>query len=277
MRCYLFLTLLFPVWLSAQQPAAQYIDVVHLYEGDAVAGTIITYQYGERIILVQENGNTRELAWDEVKRVNFRLDKERAAALDQESPDAAIVEPVTKEENRRTPTRKFYHQLAGSASFGTQSNPNFDDFFFRNSRSVITGGLAYHVIKPINKFSIGAGVDLSLMNHRLQEKVLAGTLQADYRFGNGRLQPLIRLEGGITYPFGAGADGGEVTERSLSPMYHPSLGVLIGRNSGPWNKLVIDLGYRFLTNKFTLTDANLDVIERRVEYRRLILRAGIRF
>lgn len=274
MRLLLSFLFLLPALVYAQGPAAQYIDVVYPYDQDAVSGTVITYEYGVRVVIVQENGITKDFDWAEVKRVNFQLDKNRETALAQPAEKEEEVDPTTAMETRR-PNRKFRHQLTGSLNFGSQVQ-DFGQFFVNNS-PVLGIGVGYHLIKPLGRLNVGAGLDLSLMSHQLQEKVLAGTVQVDYPFGRGRLRPFVRIEGGMTYPFGAGAGSGSVTERSISPLYHPSVGVEIGRESGPWNRLVVDLGYRFLTNRFTITDANLDVIERRVEYRRLVLRAGIRF
>ena len=67
----------------------------------------------------------------------------------------------------------------------------------------------------------------------------------------------------MSYPFGAGSRGGEVTKRAISPLVHPSIGLEFGGDNGPLQRLFVDLGYRFLTNRFTITDANLDVILRK--------------
>ncbi len=271
----LFLLLLFPIIpLLAQPQASEYVDVVHLYEGEPKTGTILTYDYGKRVILVEESTSlTLDLAWSEVKRVNFRRDLSRENEIIQE----ALAEKPALAEEPFQPKRKFYHQVSAGASFGRASTP---DFNFRSRNTTLAGGIAYHVVRKLQPVTIGLGLDLSLMNHQLQERVLAATTQVDLPLSRGSVQPFLRLEGGITYPFGAGsgeAGDGQVTARTLSPLVHPAIGLeFVGRKQ-QWQRLMIDLGYRFFTSTFTITDANLDVIERKANYRRLVLRGGIRF
>lgn len=277
MRLVLLLLFLPVITLSAQQPANVYIDVVHLYEGEPQAGTVITYDFGERVILVEEtSGMTLDFAWDEVKRVNFRLDRTRGVEDDKEVSPTPSTPPQTQEVPFQ-PQRKFYHQVSAGASFGRSP---VDDFGFQFRNTTLAGGVAYHLVRRLRRITIGAGLDLSLMNHRLQERVVAATSQIDLPLSQGSVQPFLRLEGGITYPFGAGAGeegDSKVTKRDLSPLVHPAIGLeFVGRKQ-QWNRLSIDLGYRFFTSTFTITDANLDVIERKANYRRLVLRGGMRF
>lgn len=274
----LTLLLLFAIsgFLVGQAPASHYVDVVHLHGKDAVSGTVITYDYGVRVVLVQDNGNTLDFNWDDVKRVNFRLDKEREAEIlanrSVEDEPASFQEEVPI---RTSLKRKFMHQISAGVSFGAiQDNGNFD---FNRRRITIGGAAAYHLMLNFNRLNIGLGLDMSLMNHQLQEKVLSATGQVEYLFGNASTRPFVRFEAGMTYPFGAGSRDGEVTERTISPLVHPSVGLEFGGDKGPLQRLFIDLGYRFLTNSFTITDANLDVIQRKVNYQRLVLRGGVRF
>lgn len=265
--------------LFGQAPASQYIDIVHLHGKDAVSGTIITYEYGVRVVVVQDNGTTLDFNWDEVKRVNFRLDKEREADMVATQQSTETEPESVPEENaprRARPAKKFMHQISGGISFGANQVDNVD-FFFPSRRITVGGSAAYHLVRTFGKVNVGLGLDLSLMNHQLQEKVFSATGQFEYLFGRRNMRPFLRLEAGMTYPFGAGNRDGEVTERTISPLVHPSFGVEFGGSSGPPQRLFVDLGYRFLTNRFTITDANLDVIQRKVNYQRLVLRAGIRF
>jgi hypothetical protein len=262
--------------LLGQAPASQFIDVVHLHGKDAVTGTVITYEYGIRVVVVQDNGTTLDLGWDEVKRVNFRLDKAREAEVAAAQPFTVAPEAITEEAAPRKLKRKFLHQFSASMSFGATQADN-GDFGFRFRRVTIGGGAAYHLVRSFKNINVGVGADISLMNHQQQEKVLSATGQFEYQFGNGKNRPFVRFEAGMTYPFGAGRRGGEVTERTISPLIHPSVGFEFGGTTGQLQRLFIDLGYRFLTNRFTITDANLDVIQRKVNYQRLVLRAGVRF
>ncbi|MFK8161100.1 MAG: hypothetical protein AB8H12_01445 [Lewinella sp.] len=265
-------------FLLGQAPANHYVDVVHLHGGDAVSGTVITYDYGTRVVLVKDNGATLDFKWNEVKRVNFRLDKQREKEIAAEQRLRAEPEsvPVEAAAPNRQLKRKLIHQFSAGMSFGANQVDN-GDFGFRFRRTTIGGTAAYHVLRRFRRVNVGLGADLSLMNHRLQEKVLSATGQVEYLFGNGKSRPFVRFEAGMTYPFGAGSRDGEVTERAISPLMHPSLGLEFGGENGPLQRLFIDLGYRFFTNRFTITDANLDVIQRKVSYQRLILRAGVRF
>jgi hypothetical protein len=212
--------------------------------------------------------------WSEVKRVNFRLDKNR----EDEIRAAQITEdePQMEEPTRSSLKRKFLHQFSAGVSFGAIQFDNSNIGFSRR-RVNIGGSAAYHLVRSFNKVNVGLGFDLSLMNHQLQEKVLSATGQVEYHFGKANTKPFVRFEAGMSYPFGAGSRDGEVTERSISPLVHPSVGLEFGGDNGPLQRLYIDLGYRFLTNSFTITDANLDVIERKVNYQRLVLRGGVRF
>jgi hypothetical protein len=277
MRLILLLLIVIPGFLLSQAPADQYIDIVHLHGKDAVSGTVITYDYGVQVVLVQENGTTLDFKWDEVKRVNFRLDKDREAEV--LATQQAKLEPTVVQQENPPATyeqKKFMHQFSAGMSFGANQfdNLNFD---FRFRRITIGGTAAYHLIKNFNKINLGIGVDLSLMNHQLQEKVLSATGQFEYLLGSGKNRPFLRFEAGMAYPFGAGSQDGEVTERTISPLVHPAIGLEFRGKNGPHQRLIVDLGYRFLTNKFTITDANLDVIQRKVNYQRLVLRAGVRF
>lgn len=279
MRLFILLLFLPAFTLFAQLPASQYIDMVHLYEGAPKAGTVLTYEYGKRVVLVEERtGLTMDFAWDEVKRVNFRLDRSREEEVVKET---IASRPVLSEaslfpEEPFQPKRKFKHQVTAGASFGRGPAVDFPPF----RSTTLAGGIAYHLVRDFNLVSVGVGIDLSLMNHRLQEKVLALTSQVDLPLSRGPVQPFIRMEAGVTYPFGAGdgeAGDSRVTERSIAPLVHPAIGLEFVGKKAQWQRLTIDLGYRFFTSTFTITDANLDVIERKANYRRLILRGGMRF
>ena len=112
MRLTLLLLFAISSLLVGQAPASHYVDVVHLHGKDAVSGTIITYDYGIRVVLVQDNGTTMDFDWNEVKRVNFRLDKNREAEImaTQSIKDESAI--LQEEESTRTNTkRQFSHQF----------------------------------------------------------------------------------------------------------------------------------------------------------------------
>jgi len=91
------------------------------------------------------------------------------------------------------------------------------------------------------------------------------------------MRTFVRFQGGITFPFGGLNSDDEVSARRLTPLYHPSFGLEFGPPAGGWGTLVIDVGYRFLNSRFDLTTATLDVVQRSIVYRRLVIRGGYRF
>lgn len=278
---HLLLLLLFsvPVLLTAQQRAPEYIDVVYLKGGDEVQGTVLEYVYGEKVVLVRENGDLSEYKWENIRRVNFRLDKSRLRTIwekkrAQQRNEAGTTGGTETVLEEFRPSRNFQHQVTGAVGFGRSTNTRFNF-----NTTTIGGAFAYHLVKEVGRLNVGAGVDVSLMSNERSENVLAATLQVEYPIGfkGKHFQPLIRFEAGPSIPFGNSGNGEEITKRQLSILYQPSIGVLINPRKGQWGGLIFDVGYRFLDSKFTITTSNLDELQRSVSYRRLVLRAGIRF
>ncbi len=279
----IFLLIFSCTTVIAQDAGLGYVDIVHLFEGDARVGTVITYEHGKRVVLVEEDGRTSDFSWAEVKRVNFRLDKNEtrraelaARAREQEGLSDATPEEKTVETVISPPSRKFWHQVDAGISMGVSSN---DRFGFSENSTTLGGGVGYHYVRELGRFRAGLGADVNIMSHSRQENVLAGTILVEYPFGLGlkRMRPFVRLQGGITYPFGATNSEEAISARRLSPLYHPSIGFEFSPPDEGWGSLFIDLGYRFLSSSFDLTTATLDVVERRVVYRRLVIRGGYRF
>jgi hypothetical protein len=281
-----FLAICLSLTLVAQPKAEAYADVVYLQNDEAITGTVLAYEYGQRVIIVTDAGTTYDLKWAEVKRVNFRLDPTRLDELREEDrrnarrvavpvqPAGAVIEaePVSQ---RIAPSRKFMHQLSGNLNFGTVVNNSFGFSF----NAVAVGvGFGYHLIRPLGPVIVGAGVDVSLLSFERQENMLAVTAQVEWPFFVGRrFQPMVRLEAGPSYPFGGSAVGENLSDRSISPLIHPSIGVQLNPKNDGWGRLYFDLGYRFVNSAFTITTENLDVVERRISYRRLVVRGGMRF
>jgi hypothetical protein len=256
--------------VSAQTRAGQYIDVVYLHKGNPIEGTILSYEYEVQIVIVKEDGVVKELPWKEVKRVNFQFDRNR---FPENSRQEAAENIIEGEENvLPTPAQKFRHQVTSALTFGNTTSSDFG-----RPGTALGGGFAYHLLRDISFLTVGAGLDVSLMNHQRRENVLAATVIVEVPIGKGRFRPFARIETGPTFLFGSGALGAEITSRSITPLYHPAVGVEITPRDGGWGKMTVDLGYRFLTSKFELTTDNLDVVERNVNYRRLTLRGGMRF
>lgn len=271
MRLFQTLLLLFFASLTvvAQTRAGQYIDVVYLQKGKPIEGTVLSYEYNKQVVIIKEDGEVKELPWEEVKRVNFRFDRNRVTETMVEKVDKELVD---EEAVIPTPARSFRHQVTSALTFGSITNADFG-----RPGTALGGGFAYHLLRDVSFLTVGAGVDVNLMNHERRENVLAATLTVEVPIGNGRLRPFVRMEAGPTFPFGGRVSSEEITSRNVTPLYHPAIGVEITPRNGGWGKMTVDLGYRFLNSQFELTTESLDVVERNVNYRRLTLRGGMRF
>ncbi|MEO0731271.1 MAG: hypothetical protein AAFZ52_00435 [Bacteroidota bacterium] len=265
---FLFLLLLLSALIYAQRGEDRVTDVVYIRGEKPVEGTVLEYDYGEKVVLVTGAGDTRTVEWDDLIRVNFRL--ERAPRKAQKK------KPVTETElpNRTFPSRKVRHQVSGHLGVGGGGQSQFG-----GTITNFGGGVAYHLVRPLGRLQVGLGLDLALMSHSRQENVLAATALAEYALNTSerKASPFLRLEAGPSLPVGSLDDDFDITERNLSPLIHPSVGVVFNAGKKQWTSLVLDLGYRFLNSSFIITTETLDVIERNVEYRRLVLRGALRF
>lgn len=269
----LLLLLLLPLALTAQNAGDGFVDIVYLKDADAVRGNLLSYDHGLRVVLRTENGDKRTFKWEEIKRVSFK----KAEAGYTKAP-ARLVTGTSGSRQDTTalavpPRRKWRYQLAGNINFGTTRNNDFG-----SSRSVVAAGIGIgvHLLRSVGPITVGGGVDIGLLNHTRHESMGALTGLVEYGLGrNRRRQLFFRLEAGPAFPFN-GDDEETLSDRRLSPLIHPSVGLLVKPTRGYYSELFFDFGYRFMNSRFTLTTVNLDVIERRVNYRRLMLRAGIR-
>jgi len=254
------------------------VDGIRLRNGGLVEGTILEYTYGEAVVMVTEAGETKSFEWEEVLRVNFRIDKSRLVASSAIPPAKKVV--VVKEEKkeivptRQLPRRKFLHQVSANIGLSTSGQSRFG-----GNATTIGGGFGYHLVRPVGKFNVGIGVDANIMSYARLENIVATTAMAEYylRRKGKRSRPFFRMEIGPSIPFGSPDDNINITERKLSILYHPSLGVEFAAPEGKWGALVLDVGYRFLDSRFLITTETLDVIQRNIQYRRLVLRGAIRF
>ncbi len=262
--------------LTAQQTAPEYIDVVSLRGGDLIEGTVIEYVHNKRVVVVLNDGSLKEIAGEDVRRVNFRLDKGRLNNIRrnrQRQASTAQPEEVAEITTFR-PTRSFFHQVTGAINTGRTTNSRFGGI-----STTIGGSFAYHLVKEVKFLKVGGGVDISLMSDARNENVLAATAFAESAFSinGGRVRPLVRFEAGPSIPFGSAASDNEIIDRNLSFLLHPSVGLELMPPNGGWGILTFDIGYRFLDSKFTVITPNLDELERVVNYRRLVIRGGLRF
>jgi hypothetical protein len=270
--CFLFLFLTLSA--GAQPRADEYIDVVFLRGGNMVEGTLIAYEFGEEVTIVTEAGGTKTYGWDEIRRVNFQLDKRRLEEIRADLRKEQVMDAKEREEEEVPEkfTRKFLHQVSGFLALGENSNGS------NNNQNVTTigGGVAYHLHRPLGWMKVGLGVDVTMMSHFRRENILALTGQLELPLSRRAksITPFLRAEVGPAIPFGTPGGEEEISERNLSVLLHPSLGVFFAPREGKTGGITLDLGYRFLDASFTITNASLDVIERTVNYRRLCLRGG---
>lgn len=261
---------------GAQPRADEYIDVVFLRGGSSVEGTLIAYEFGNEVTIVTENGGTKTYAWDEIRRVNFRLDKRRLADLREKLRREAQVSGAVPRDDpgEAVIDRKFLHQVTGSVNLG-QNTAGFRG----QPVTTIGGSAAYHLYRQTKWINLGLGVDVSMMSHLRRENVLALTGQFEYPLTRNaeRITPFIRAEIGPAIPFGSPGEEEEITERNVTAVLHPSVGLYFAPREGNGGGVTVDLGYRFLDASFTITNSSLEVIERTVSYRRLCLRGGLRF
>lgn len=276
-----FLILLFclPFIVSAQPRGYEYIDVVYLTGGKELVGTVVEYEYEKKVSIVVENGDLKELDWKDVRRVNFRLDKGRVRDIAlpnkaQNRNDDSDDEPSRDQETAFRPSRKFMHQVTGSVNLGQSSISRFG-----SPATTIGGAFAYHVVRDVKFLKVGAGIDVSLMSHARDESVFSATGFAEYALLNKRkhLRPIIRFEAGPAFPSIGTDDGNSIIKRQIGVLLHPSIGLAFEPRKGQWGGLVFDLGYRFLDSSFTVLTPSLDELQRTVNYRRLVIRGGLRF
>lgn len=274
MRHLLFLLLLsLSFSATAQLRASEYVDVIFLKGGGELVGTIVEYQHGKVVSLVQENGTLRKIGWSDVRRVNFQLDKRRARNLSLRPAGSDGEVEAAIEEEVFIPGRKWQHQVTGALNLGRSGS----DFGF--GITTFGGGFAYHAVKDISFLKIGAGLDLSLMSDSRDENTVSTTLflESPIGFIKKRIRPVIRVEAGPSLPFGNAGTSNDIIKRQVSFLFHPSIGIAINPRKGQWGGLVFDVGYRFLDSRFTILTTTLDELQRTVNYRRLVFRGGIRF
>lgn len=264
-------------YLAAQERAPEYIDLVTLKGDKVLEGTVIEYVHNKRVVMVLEDGTIEEIAGEDIRRVNFRLDRARLNNIRRNEERNRRNNMATEDEppsETFRPTRTFFHQVTGAINTGRTTNSRFG-----GNSTTIGGSFAYHLVKEVKFLKVGAGLDLSLMSDARNENIVAATVFAESAFSinGGRFRPLVRFEAGPSLPFGRAASEDEIINRNLSFLMHPSVGVELIPPAGGWGILTFDLGYRFLDSKFTVLTPNLDELERVVNYRRLVLRGGLRF
>ena len=254
-------------------------DVVYRRAATELTGQVIRYDYGRSLDVVTLSGDTVTVNWVQLKRVNFRYDRDllRVAKATERVRQRA-AEPLAPEEEPHELKRPWRHHVSAGTLLGvTEFNNDFD---FEPGRARILGiGLSYHFVYPVKRLVVGGGIDYALFSYARQESAIAVTGLVEYAFLNRsrRLSPYVRLSGGPALPISSPNSDNEIEDRDLGFAYTPSIGCALRPSRSNSTELSIDRGYRFLDSRFQLTTPTLDVLERNVAYRRVSLRGGIRF
>ena len=276
----LFLSLLCTSALAAQTTQEiGLVDVIYRRGGSELVGQVIRYDYGREVEMTNLAGDTVNVSWEGINRVNFRYDRGllREARAEERlrlrsTADLETAEPA------HILQRRWRHHLSVGTLLGTQNITNRFDFEPRRAR-IVGIGLSYHFVLPIDRLAVGAGLDYALFSYSRQESALALTGLVEYAFldHSRKFSPYVRFTGGVARPVATPNADNEIDERDLGFVYTPSIGGVFRPGGNNTTELYVDLGYLFLNSSFRLTTPTLDVLERNVAYRRVSLRGGIRF
>lgn len=247
------------------QTGEQFLDVVERRKGPRLEGTLIGYDYGKEVVLLDTEGELQVVPWREVGRVRYRTTVESAPPRKSDAWRSDTVPGL--------PERKWRHQLTATTGF-TREN-SVDRFGFQGSFAVIAPGLHYHFLRSGALLGFGAGGGYEVMHVRRGERMASLTALVERRFGRNRVQPVLRLQAGGSLP--VGSDQITIYSRSLGYVLHPALGLMLGSPTGRWMDLGIDLGYRFASYRFRAETANFEVVERHINYQRFTLSLTARF
>lgn len=267
--------------LAAQNSKSALVDVLFLKSGDEIDGTILEYKFQQRVVILNQTGEIKEVQWQDVRRVGYDVDRNALRDIAEDQTVEDLPDPATL----KIPNRKIQHHLSSGLLFGVEELPFgndiiFIDPFLPSSVNIIGVGLNYFAIKSTGNFRYGAGADVAVMTYARRENTVSGLLLAEYAFPLGSKEKVAvygRLIGGPALPFGSSTGSSEITARSIGFLYNPSIGFELRSRGHDYNNLFLDFGYRFLDSKFTITTATLDVLERNINYRRVTVRAGYRF
>lgn len=272
-----FLLLLLCVFLTAARLSGQEGPtpeaVIEVKRGEVLRGKLLGYRYGATISLLTPEGEMLQIPWRKVRGVTFRSPEYAGApsptprATAPAAPVVALINP---------PSRRWRHGIVTWIGLASSPEPDFNNGnFFRGPEEEVSMGLGYQFTRQYRQLAWGVSPAYEVMNAARGERLASLTGLVEYRLGKGRIQPVARLRAGISLPLGATEV--EVTSRRMSPVYHPSVGIQLAPVPGRWSTLTLDLGYRFTYLETTTINQNLEVVERKAEYRRLTLTLGTNF
>lgn len=164
-------------------------------------------------------------------------------------------------------TASWRHEIAFSLGFVRQTDV---------SGNLQRGGVegAYHLLKPLGRFAVGAGGGFASMGGTRNERMLSATVLGSYSPGGRRLRPTFRMLAGVGIPIGNATL--DMTDRRVSPVVHPALGLTLLPPRGHWGALHLSLGYRFTAAKYVAAPEWATTRLREVRYRRLTLTLATR-
>ena len=266
--CLLLLIGLLSLPTVAQQ-GADYLDVIKVRGGKNREGTIVSYTFQGEVTIRDTEGTLTTLRADQIRRIEYRKIAE--------APLKSTAEASPKNAPQGLPDRKWRHQLSTTVDFARENQViDFGGGFFESSTTTNLGlGVNYHFVCESAHLSYGIGPGLNVLTARRSESVVTLTGLMEYALGDRRLRPTFRVEGGYAHPIGTAAQS--ISNRRGGALLFPSLGLALRPETGRWGGLHLQLGYRFTNVGFTLVTPNLEIIDRRVDYRRLVLSIGSRF
>ncbi len=269
----LLLCLLFSAaGLSAQDGTAPEA-VVALKRGEPYRGKLLGYRYGNRVSLLLPGGEVLQIPWRRIHSVTLRPPAYTGAP--GPPPEATFIPPTLPPALVDLPTRRWRHGVTTSIGFASGPPPDPSSSFFTGQTDQIGMGLGYLFARQIKQVAVGVSPAYEVMSAARGEKLASLTGLVEYRLGKGRLQPIFRMRAGASLPIGTTEV--EVTDRRISPVYHPSVGVQLAPIQGRWSALSLDVGYRFTYLETTSVNQNLEVVERKAAYRRLTFTLGTTF
>ena len=237
--------------------------IILMADGQTVPAVLLKYEFGDSVVVRLADGSRVNYPWKQIRRI--RMDR-RAMVVRSERPERPAPPPPPPP---RAP-RKTYHELAGFVPAGLIRT---SDRFFGGDRESVSFGMggSYHFGYAFGRLGVAAGIDYGVYSRARNEHLGSVTARADYHFGDRRVTPFLRAEAGVSTLIGN--LGGNITDRSIDPLFHPAIGLALSTDRSP-DRLRLDLGYRFVSTSFRLETNNLEVIEREVSYRRLVIRLG---
>ncbi|MCP9235515.1 hypothetical protein [Lewinella sp. JB7] len=230
------------------QSTAVPTDIIHLRKGKSVRGTVIDYDFGERITVLTPAGDSTDVLWQDVKRVHFGF---------------------------RESTYK--HQVTTSVGFARADPAVNFGWGTIETPPELALGLDYHLTRSRNALTVGVGPGVALLPVGWRrEKVVQLTGLVEYGLGKARFRPVATLVAGANLPIGS--ESLRLTGRSVGMVVHPSLGLRLHPRAGGWGTVLVDLGYRFTDLTYrTASFDGFNTTQRNITYRRLTVTTGIRF